>query len=139
MKKTIIGVGCALGLSLGFTAPASADVTTQHVTEISIEINTCTGEDVLIEGKALQVIRNFGDDGQAVRLIVTAKGTGLTTGNPYTINWQSYSENSENDTVFESTFRRRIVSQGPEPDEWVVARLSTDPTDEDFITTFCRP
>ena len=138
MKKTIIGVGCALGLSLGFTAPASADVATQHVTEISIEINTCTGEDVLIEGKALQVIRNFGDDGQAVRLIVTAKGTGRppATRTPST---GSRMGDSEDDTVFESTFRRRIVSQGPGPDEWVVARLSTNPTDEDFITTFCRP
>ena len=80
----------------------------------------------------------FGDDGLAVRYTYTLKGTGDTTGLTYTVNVQSAFTVSDADTNFESTFRARMVSHGPAPDQWVLAHISTDPNDEDYITTLCR-
>jgi hypothetical protein len=125
--------------SFGFAAqPASAAVVAQRFEEVSYEVNTCTGETVHLEGSYLLTVRTFGDDGFAVRSTYTLTGTGDSTGLRYTVNVQSAFTLSDADTNFESTFRARMISRGPAPDQWVLAHISTDPDDEDHITTLCR-
>ena len=128
---------CLMGLCLT-APPASSAVFAQRYDEISYDLNSCTGETVQLEGSYLLTVRTFGDDGIAVRYTYSLTGTGETTGLIYTVNVHSAFRVSNSDTDFESTFRARMISRGPAPDQWVLAHISTDPNDEDYITTLCR-
>ncbi len=136
-KVAVVGATLATGLGIA-AAPASAAVVAQRYEEVSFDVNSCTGEIVHLEGSYLLTVRTFGDDGFAVRYTYTLTGMGETTGLTYTVNTQSAYTVSDSDANFESTFRSRMISRGPAPDQWVFAHISSDPSDEDYVKTLCR-
>jgi hypothetical protein len=141
IPKLVSTIGCLVGLGLVVPASAHAEVVTQRYEEVSYDINTCTGDTVRLTGTYLLVVRTFGDDGFDIRYTYTLKGTG-ESGLVYTVSTQSAFTVSDDDTNFESTFRSRMISRGPAPDQWVVAHTSYGPDadpDDNFFTTYCRP
>ena len=127
--RTLTRILCGLPVVAAVTlasAPASADVILQQrYEEISIDVNTCTGEDVLLTGTLFLLVRSVdGTGGIAVRYTYYLTGTGLTTGSRYVVNVQSAF--TATSTSFASTYRSTMVSTGPAPNQTVVARVSSD-------------
>lgn len=112
-------------LSTFAVVPASADVIrNERFDEIFVDINTCAGETVLLQGFSHLVVRELADGGLAVHQNLHLTGTG-DQGNAYVANTQS--SFTATSTTFESTFLSLLISQSSAANQIISVRISSDP------------
>ena len=117
-----LAVICVVG---AVAAPASVDVVrNERFDEIFVDINTCAGETVLLQGFSHLVVRELDDGGIAVHQNLHLTGTG-DQGNTYVANTQS--SFTATSTSFESTFLSLLVSRGSAPNQIISVKISSDP------------